>query len=175
MWLGRYTLRTPAPPAEVLRRLERLLRPVTTAALGVGGPGRATAAVGRADGDGFVLRRLRASGRPSFLRARGTVEPWGGGTRVRVSLGLAGARPWVYVLLLAAAGAAVGRAGLEGFRTGGLDARALSWLLVYPVALGFALLALAAERGRLRRLLGYLTGEMTSNGLAHELAQVRDG
>jgi hypothetical protein len=173
--LGRYTLRSPAPPEEVLRRLERLLAPVPPAAVsdaGAGGPGRVFR--GRAEDGRFTMRRVLASGRSSFIRVRGQVAPDPRGTAVQVALGFAGVTPWLFVGVLAACGWVVARALVAALRGGAVRGPALSWMLLYPVAVGLALLVLAAERGRVRRLLGYLTGELTARGLSHDVAEARD-
>jgi len=158
----------------VLQRLARLLAPVGTASLTDSGGGRRRPFRGAVDGSRFTLRRVRASGRTSFVSVRGRVEEAGGGTRIHLALGLAGPGPVVALLALAVTGVGAGEVVRDAVRTGALDPARVWRLLAFAVVAAAIALATAWERGRVRRLLGYLTGEMTHAGLAQELAEARD-
>lgn len=174
MILGRLTLRSPAPPDEVRRRVERLLGPQEVAPIGGLARRRMRAFRGEAREASFTLRRVLSSGRASFVRVRGELAPERDGTRIRVRLGLAGWRPIVAAALLGLHAAAVVAAIADAVRGHVMPGEQVALVVAFPMALAFVLLFVGAERERVRRLLGYLTGELTSRGLAHELAEARE-
>jgi hypothetical protein len=173
--LGRFTLRSPAPPEEVLRRAARLVTPQASASIADGeGRGRRRAFRGVVEGSGFAMRRVLSSGRVSPVAVRGAVAPERGGTRIDVRLGLARGRPLASLALLVAGAALAAWLAADAARGGALSGERLGYLLAYPLAAAMAVFRVAFERARVRRLLGYLTGEITYTGLAHELAGGRE-
>jgi hypothetical protein len=120
------------------------------------------------------MRRVLSNGGTSPLRVRGEVSAEGGGTRILVRLSLGTLTGLALVALVAGGGAWGLWVAVQTLEASQLSGARLVYLLAYPVAAGLALLRIARERARVRRLLGYLTGELSHAGLARELAEARD-
>jgi hypothetical protein len=175
MRLGSLLLRSPAPPEEVLRRVQRLVMPLGAASIGdAGSAGRRRAFRGGLHGRRFVMRRVLSSGRASPVRVSGEVAPSGAGSEIRIRLALAGARAYAVLVALAASAVLAGIVVARAAGAGEIAGERLTVLLAFPFAAAAALLPIVWERARVRRLLGYLTGQITYSGLAHELAEARE-